>query len=259
MRAALPILLLVLTTAVRSAPQHAGSYTPADVEHGSRLYGTHCSACHGTDGALVATIDLRRGVFRLGSSDEELARTIARGIPGTAMTPQTFTPAELHALVAYIRSMRDFGARPVAAGDPATGETLFEKKGCFSCHRVHGKGSFFSVDLSDIGVVRSADALQRALAEGTNIVAPQRRFIRAVTRDGRAITGRRLNEDTFTVQLLDERGRLVSLVKSDLREYVVDKTSPRSTSKDALTADERAHLTAYLAGLQGVATGPVSR
>jgi putative heme-binding domain-containing protein len=263
MRAALPILAIVLTIAPRpgtcTAHQHAGSYTTADIEHGARLYGAHCSGCHGTDGALVATVDLRRGVFRFGSSDEELARTIARGIPGTAMTPQTFTAAELHALVAYIRSMRDFGARPVAAGDPGIGETLFEAKGCFSCHRIHGKGSLFSVDLSDIGVVRSADALQRALSDGTRVVAPERRFIRAVTSDGRTIAGRRLNEDTFTVQLLDDRGRLVSLVKSELRNYAVDRTSPRPASKDALTAEERAHLTAYLAGLKGVPTGPVTR
>lgn len=263
MRAALPILALVLTIALRAATltarQHAGSYTAADIEHGARLYGAHCSACHGTDGALVATVDLRRGVFRFGSSDEELARTIARGIPGTAMTPQTFTAGELHALVAYIRSMRDFGARPVAAGDPGTGETLFETKGCLACHRIHGKGSFFSVDLSDIGAVRSADALLRALSDGAGVVAPQRRFVRAVTSEGRPVAGRRLNEDTFTVQLLDDRGRLVSLVKSELREYAVDRTSPRPSSKDALTAQERAHLTAYLAGLKGVSTGPVTR
>jgi putative heme-binding domain-containing protein len=241
------------------AQQHAGIYTAADIENGARLYGAQCSSCHGADGALVAAVDLRRGVFRFGSSDEDLARTIARGIPGTAMTSQKFSAAELHALVAYIRSMRDFGARAVPLGDPRTGETLFEKKACLSCHRVHGKGSLFSVDLSEIGAVRSTEALQRALADTTNVVAPQRRFIRAVTPDGRVINGRRLNEDTFTVQLLDDGGRLVSLVKSELREYTSSRTSPRPTSKDTLTADERAHLTAYLAALKGVQTEAVTR
>jgi putative heme-binding domain-containing protein len=262
------LLLLALMTAAPAlsaidgrlaAQQHAGVYTAADIENGARLYGAQCSACHGADGALVAAVDLRRGVFRLGSSDEQLARTIAQGIPGTAMVPQKFTAAELHALVAYIRSMRDFGARAVAVGDPGTGATLFEQKGCFSCHRVKGKGSLFSVDLSEIGTVRSAEALQRALADTTNVVAPQRRFIRATTSDGRVVTGRRLNEDTFTVQLLDDDGRLVSLVKSELREYTVDKTSPRPTAKDKLTAEDRAHLTAYLAALKAAQTGTVTR
>ena len=242
-----------------AAQQHAGTYTAADVENGARLYGAHCSSCHGPDGDLVATVDLRRGLFRFGSSDEELARTIARGIPGTAMNPQKFSAAELHALVAYIRSMRDFGARAVAVGDPRSGETLFDQKGCLSCHRVRGKGSFFSVDLSEIGAIRSTEALQRALLDATNAVAPQRRFIRAVTRDGTVINGRRLNEDTFTVQLLDDRGSLISLVKSELREYASAKTSPRPTAKDKLGAEDRAHLTAYLAALKGLQTGPVPR
>jgi putative heme-binding domain-containing protein len=250
----LRILAGAAAIAVVAAPaarqQHAGSYTPADVENGSRLYGAHCSPCHGADGSMVALVDLRRGVFRLGSSDEELTRTIARGIPGTAMVPQKFSAAELHALVAYIRSMRDYGSRAVAAGDAQIGATLFEQKGCLTCHRLNGKGSLFSVDLSEIGSIRSAEALQRALMDAEGVVAPQRRFIRAVTAAGRVITGRRLNEDTFTVQLLDDDGHLVSLIKSELREYAVTRTSPRPAAKDKLTADERAHLTAYLATLK---------
>jgi putative heme-binding domain-containing protein len=261
------LCLLALTVArampLRGAPpadgQHTGSYTPADVEHGARLYGAQCAPCHGADGALVAAVDLRRGVFRLGSTDEDIARTIARGIPGTAMTPQKFSAAELHALVAYIRSMRDPGSPGGAAGDPAIGAALFEQKGCLSCHRVGGRGSHFSVDLSDIGAIRSADALQRSLAGGTDLVAPQRRFIRAVASDGRVITGRRLNEDTFTVQLHDDGGRLVSLVKAELREYTVSRTSPRPAGKDRLTAGERAHLAAYLASLKDGPTGALAR
>jgi len=101
------------------------------------------------------------------------------------------------------------------------------------------------------------DCVQRALTDATNLVASQRRFIRAVTSDGRVVNGRRLNEDTFTVQLLDDRGRLVSLVKSELREYTAARTSPRPTDKDKLSAEDRAHLTAYLAALKGVPTGPV--
>ena len=44
-----------------------------------------------------------------------------------------------------------------------------------------------------------------------------------MTRDGRTIRGRRLNEDTYTVQLIDEQERLVSLIKADLREYELGK------------------------------------
>ncbi len=50
---------------------------------------------------------------------------------------------------------------------------------------------------------------------------PINRPVRAVTRDGTVINGRRLNEDTYTVQLLDDQEKLVSLVKADLREYTI--------------------------------------
>jgi cytochrome c1 len=64
------------------------------------------------------------------------------------------------------------------------------------------------------------------------------------------ISGRRLNEDTYTLQLIDEQERLRSLTKADLREYTVLTTSPMPPYKD-LTADELADLIAYLLSLRG--------
>jgi mono/diheme cytochrome c family protein len=80
---------------------------------------------------------------------------------------------------------------------------------------------------------------------------PINRFVRAVTRDGKAITGRRLNEDTYTVQLIDANERLVSLVKAELREYTVLKTSAMPSYKDKLTAGELDDVVAYLRTLKG--------
>lgn len=244
--------ILLCLAASLAARQHAGSYTQADAEAGARLYGAQCSACHGADGTLVAGIDLRRGQFKLGSTDEDLVRTITRGVPGTAMPGNSFTAAELFSLVAYLRSMREFGARAVALGDPGSGQRLFEANGCQACHRIDGKGSRFAADLSDIGAVRSGEALLQALTDTSSPVAPGRRFVRAVTRDGRVITGRRLNEDTYTVQLLDDEERLVSLSKGALREYRVTKHVEKPTGKDRLSPGDRADLVAYLLGLTGV-------
>jgi putative heme-binding domain-containing protein len=245
---------LVAVTPTSVHGQHAGAYTQADIEAGARLYGAHCSACHGPEGDTVATVDLRRGQFRLGNTDEDLARTITRGIPGTAMPPNSFRPAELSALIAYIRSMREFGARAVTIGDAATGRALFDSKGCGSCHRVFGRGSRFAADLSDIGSIRSGDALQRALLDFSGSVTPQRRFVRAVTTDGRVVSGRRLNEDSFTVQLLDDKDRLVSLTKADLREYKVFRATPVAAGKEKLSVEDRSHLIAYLLQLRGLET-----
>jgi mono/diheme cytochrome c family protein len=66
------------------------------------------------------------------------------------------------------------------------------------------------------------------------------------------VTGRRLNEDTYTVLLIDAQERLVSLLKADLREYTIIKTSPMPSYKDTLTPAERADLLAYLLSLKGV-------
>jgi len=80
---------------------------------------------------------------------------------------------------------------------------------------------------------------------------PINRPVRAVTRDGKVINGRRLNEDTYSVQLTDEEGRLYSLMKSDLREYnVLTKSTMPSYDKE-LTKDELADVVSYLLSLKG--------
>ncbi len=63
-------------------------------------------------------------------------------------------------------------------------------------------------DLSDIGAIRSAGSLQRSLTDPDSQMMPINRPVRVVTRDGTVINGRRLNEDTYTVQLIDDQERL---------------------------------------------------
>jgi putative heme-binding domain-containing protein len=149
--------------------------------------------------------------------------------------------------------MRDFDGRAVALGDTDRGRGTFEGKGgCTSCHRVAGKGSRIAPDLGEIGATRAASALQRSLLDPTGSMLPHNRFARAVTRDGKVITGRRLNEDTFTVQLIDEQEHLLSLDKADLREYTVLTTSPMPSYKDKLSSQELADVLAYLVSLKGL-------
>ena len=233
-----------------------GQYARTDIEHGARLYGLQCASCHGPTGDLVPGVDLRTGRLRRTSGvvqnpDANLRGIITTGISGTAMPPFRLSDSELTMLVAYIRNMRDFEARSVTLGDATRGKGLFEGAGaCMSCHRVNGKGPRVAPDLSDIGATRSADVLQRALLDPTGSILPSN-SIRAVTRDGKVITGRRLNEDTHTVQLIDDRERLVALVKADLREYAVNRESAMPSYKDKLAAQELADVVAYLLTLKG--------
>ena len=226
-------------------------YSQADVELGYTLYNSNCITCHGANGDSVSGVNLRSGQFRRASTDADLNRLFQTGIPGTAMPPGKFSTGELAGLVAYIRSMREFDTRP-ARGNAGRGKDVFEMKGnCASCHRVNGKGSRLGPDLSDIGAVRSPDALERSLLDPTSTMLPVNRAIRAVTRDGKVITGRRLNEDTYTVQIIDSQEKLLSLEKSSLREYTVLKTSSMPSYKDKLTASELDDVVAYLRTLKG--------
>jgi cytochrome c oxidase cbb3-type subunit III len=169
------------------------------------------------------------------------------------MPPFNFDASELAGIVAYIRNMRTFDARNVKLGDAARGDALFKGTGnCGSCHRVNGKGPRVAPDLSDIGALRTADALERSLVDPTAAMLPVNRSVRAVLRNGKVITGRRLNEDTYSVQLIDEQEHLVSLDKADLREYTVLTTSTMPSYKDKLTAQERADVVAYLLTLKGM-------
>jgi putative heme-binding domain-containing protein len=221
------------------------------VEVGYNLYNTNCITCHGANGDSVSGVNLRSGQFRRISTDAELNRLIQTGIPGTAMPPGRFGTADLAGLVAYVRSMRDFDTKP-ARGDAARGRALFEGKGgCMSCHRVNGKGSRSAPDLSDVGAVRSPDAIERAMIDSASIMLPINRSIRAVTRAGKVITGRRLNEDTYSVQIIDNEERLVSLLKADLREYSVLKTSTMPSFKNTLSPAELDDVVTYLRTLKG--------
>ena len=64
-----------------------------------------------------------------------------------------------------------------------------------------------------------------------------------------AVLGRRLNEDTWSVQIMDSRERLVSLWKPDLKEYAVVRSTMPSF-KDTLSAADRADVVAYLLSLK---------
>ena len=77
-------------------------------------------------------------------------------------------------------------------------------------------------------------------------VLPQNRFYRAVTKQGETITGRLLNIDTFNVQMLDSKERLLSLQRSDLRESGFMKTRPCPPTAANSAPQELADVVTYL-------------
>jgi putative heme-binding domain-containing protein len=251
--AALCLAFVLLAVGGPLAAQNSGRYERTDIEYGARLFNMHCVACHGENGDLLPQINLRSGPFPNSPSDRDLGDNIKNGIPGTAMVATSYTDSEITALVAYVRNIGNVDLGTMQLGDAARGRALFEGKGdCASCHRVFGRGPRAAPDLSTIGAVRSAAQLERSLLGSEGGVIPINRPVRIVTRDGTVINGRRLNEDRYTVQLVDDRERLLSLDKSTLREYAVLETSMMPSYAQTLTEQERADVLAYLLTLKGL-------
>jgi putative heme-binding domain-containing protein len=232
--------------------EHAGQYAQSDVIKGAQIYTAQCAVCHGLAGDAVASVDFKLGRFRLAVSDDDLGRIIRAGFPASGMPPMKLEDAEITAVIAFIRAGMDTSASalPVKIGDVARGRALvYGKADCLRCHRIHDQGGRSAPDLSEVGSSRSPAAIHLSLIDPSKSMLPSNRPIRAVTREGKLITGRRLNEDTYTVQLADEEGRLLSLSKNELREYRVLTTSPMPSYQGKLTQEEIADVLAYLLSL----------
>jgi putative heme-binding domain-containing protein len=245
------LLCLQFVAAGALFAQH--SFTPIDVEDGGRLFRANCTICHGAQGDGVPGIDLGHGKFRRAKTDDDIANIIRTGIPGTAMPPNNFTDFAALTIVSYLRYMAAATATTTSDGDPARGKTIYEGKGgCAACHRIRGVGARIGPDLSDIGNLRLAGELERSVVDPDAEILPQNRHFRAVTKDGATITGNLLNEDKYSVQLLDSTGRLVSLKRSNLRDSAFVDKSPMPSYKDKLSHQELSDLVSYLASLKGV-------
>jgi putative heme-binding domain-containing protein len=229
-------------------------YSPGDVQDGQRLFLGNCAACHGPEGDAVPGVDLGHGKFQRASSDADLIKIIQKGIANTAMPPNNFADFQAGTIVAYLRDMAQPAAQSTLSGGNAmAGKAIFEGKGgCLACHRVKGNGSRVGPELTDIGALRRTVELERSVLDPDAEVLPQNRSFRIVTRDGAATTGRLLNQDAFTVQLMDSNERLKSYSKSDLREYVFVDKSPMPSYTGKLSPKELADLVSYLASLKGV-------
>lgn len=148
--------------------------TPELIAHGKELFEKNCSACHGMKGdgkgygapfLSPPPRDFTRGVFKLRTTpsgslprDEDLYRTVSRGISGTAMPAwQWFLtdPRDRWALVEYVKTFSarwkeeqasdpmEIGQAPADVASAAMverGKAVYQQMGCFNCHGAEGLG-----------------------------------------------------------------------------------------------------------------------
>ena len=152
----------------------------------------------------------------------------------------------------FVRSLGRVEQEPIT-GVPEKGKQLYAMKGnCAQCHTIDGRGGGTGSDLTEIGARRSASYLRQALVEPEAAVPNNFLQVRVATRDARRITGTRLNEDSFSIQLRDLSGNVHSFWKRDLEELHKGwGESSMPSYRAILTPVELDDLVAYLASLQG--------
>ena len=236
-------------TRVHARNQEHG-VTPAEIERGGQVFLSSCAACHGPGGDTLPGANLATGTFRRATTDQELVNIIRSGIPGTAMPPSSLLAADAALVVAYLRSLPARLTAPAASGlggSASNGQAIFSGKGaCTSCHLVGGVGGFLGPDLSSVGLTRSAAELERALTNPSADIRTGNRSVKVVKKDGTTIVGRLLNHDTYSLQMIDAAGHLLSLQKDALRQWEIPETSAMPGTTGTLSAQEVADVVSYL-------------
>jgi putative heme-binding domain-containing protein len=250
LRLAVGMTVWMLGATMAARAQDHG-YSAEQIQAGYRLYTGQCQLCHGANGDGIAGINLSRQQFRTVSSDDDIRKMITTGNPA-GMPPFALKSEELDELVAFVRSGLDQSGVTFRLGDVTRGKAIYDGKGgCAACHLVAGVGARTAPDLTDIGFIRRPGQIVTSLTDPDKATQPINRPVTIITRDGRTITGRRYGEDTFTVQLIDSQERMLSIQKSDIRQYEVGQHSPMPSFQGKLSDDELADLLAYLVSLKG--------
>jgi cytochrome c oxidase cbb3-type subunit 3 len=227
------LFAMVQSTRAQNKNPYAGDARMAKV--GEFQFRSNCAFCHGL-GARGGGRgpDLTRTHKKHGNGDADLFRTISEGVPGTAMPPNGatqqgvgMTEEEIWQVIAYIRS-RQAKAPPETVGDVAHGKELFYgSAACSTCHMVEGQGGRLGPDLTTTGSARSTEYLieslrnpSRRLAQGISEAmkefSQEYETVKVVTADGTKLLGVVLNEDHFTLQMMDTREQVHSFLKEKL-------------------------------------------
>ena len=232
--------------------------TPIDTRMGERLFRQQCGRCHGRDakGGELGP-DLTSGLQNA-STDAGIFKIVREGLPNTQMIgiSRTATDQSVWMVVSYLNSLNDTVDIELP-GSATAGMELFNGKGsCAGCHMVNGEGGRRGPDLTRVGNRRDPDELVSDVMTPDEDVAPRWWTMRVTRDDGSIVEGLRMNEDTFTLRLMDEEENLWSFSKDRIRSYERIETSIMPSVDGTLTASEADDLIAYLFSLRREESSP---
>ena len=228
---------------------------PDDEQAGGKLFRPQCAGCHGPDGSGTgAGPSLASGTWKHGGSDDALFRTISKGVPGTAMPAFSFSGLQIWQLVTYIRGLGIARGATQTRGDAASGAAVFHAN-CSPCHQAAGGGGLTGPDLSAIAARRSYRELRESITNPDAEVSSPYWSLQATTSTGQSVRGTRLNEDTFSLQVRDENGRLRSLLKRDLKNVEVIRRSPMPSFTGKLSDSQIDDVIAWLISVRPADAG----
>ncbi len=248
----LSVLLLCLGLVHPAAAQEDHAYTAEQIQGGYRLYAGQCQLCHGLNGDGVGGTNLGRQQFRFVATDADIRRMITNGSTGGGMPAFALKDEEVDGLIAFIRSGMDRSGVTFRLGDAARGKALYDGSGgCASCHRIAGQGARTAPNLTDIGLLRRPGQLFTSLTDPIKATMPINRPVVILLKNGRTVKGRRYDEDTFLIRLIDDGENMLSIAKADIRSYQVRTDTVMPSFRGQLNDGELGDLVAYLMTLKG--------
>jgi putative heme-binding domain-containing protein len=243
---------LAVALALPAAAQEDHAYTAEQIQAGYRLYAGQCQLCHGANGDGIAGTNFARQQFRLVKTDADIRRMIATGSTGGGMPAIALKDEEADSLIAFLRSGMDRSGVTFRLGDAVRGAAIYSGSGaCATCHRIKGAGARIGPDLSDIGAIRRPGQIFTSLTDPIKATMPINRPVTIVLKNGQTIKGRRYDEDTFSLRLIDSGENLRSIAKADIRSYQVRTDTDMPSFRGRLSESELGDLLAYLLTLKG--------
>lgn len=240
------ILFIALAVALSLWAENPLARDAAAVSAGRTTFLDRCAVCHGRDatGGQAANLLRARAVIR--GQDEALFELIRKGLPGTAMPPQSdLSDDGVWQLVSYLHSAARPGEQPPVDGDAAAGARLFAEKGCIGCHIVDGKGGFWGPGLDSIASRKKTAEIRADILDPDAIVDEGYRRVAIQTRDGRSIEGLLKNEDTASLQVLTRDGSFALLSRAEIASVRRPEGSPMAAPQ-GLSKEQIVNLLAFL-------------